>query len=75
MAQCQKYTFDGVFHSKLSSMLFHLYIAWALVYGWMSGLILLHKSFLGHFMQEITKKRVLFDLLLENSFFFSGIQN
>ena len=51
-------------------MLFHLYIAWALVYGWMSGLILLHKSFLGHFMQEITKKRALLHLLLENSFFF-----
>ena len=37
-------------------MLFHLYIGWAIAYGWMTRLILLHKGVLGHFMQKITKK-------------------
>ena len=37
-------------------MLIHLYIGWALVYGWMTCLILLHKGILGHFMQKNTKK-------------------
>ena len=37
-------------------MLIHLYLGWALVYGWMTHLILLHKGILGHFMLKITKK-------------------
>ena len=37
-------------------MLVHLYIGWALVHGWMTRLILLHKWALGHLMQKITKK-------------------
>ena len=37
-------------------MLIHLYIGWALAYGWMTCLLLLHKGILGHFMQKITKK-------------------
>ena len=56
VAKCQNYTFDGVFRYKSSSMLIHLYIGWALAYGWMTCLLLLHKGILGHFMQKITKK-------------------
>ena len=56
VAECQNYTFDGVFCYKSSSMLIHLYIRWALAYGWMTCLLLLHKGILGHFMQKITKK-------------------
>ena len=37
-------------------MLIHLYIGWALAYGWMTCLLLLHEGILGHFMQKITKK-------------------
>ena len=37
-------------------MLIHLYIGWALVYGWMTCLILLNKGILGPFMLKITKK-------------------
>ena len=37
-------------------MLIHLNIEWALVYGWMTRLILLRKGILGHFMPKITKK-------------------
>ena len=39
LAKSQNYTFDGVFRYKSSSMLIHL-IGWALVYGWMTRLIL-----------------------------------
>ena len=56
VAKYQNYTFDGVFRYKSSSMLIHLYIGWALAYGWMTCLLLLHKGILGHFMQKITKK-------------------
>ena len=56
VAKCQNYTFDGVFRYKSSSMLIHLYIGWALAYGWMTCLLLLHEGILGHFMQKITKK-------------------
>ena len=44
------------FVTSSSSMLIHLYIGWALAYGWMTCLLLLHKGILGHFMQKITKK-------------------
>ena len=37
-------------------MLIHLYIGWALVHGWMTRLILLHKGILGHFMQKNHQK-------------------
>ena len=51
VAKCQNYTFDGVFRYKSSSMLIHLYIGWALAYGWMTFWWIL-----GHFMQKISKK-------------------
>ena len=56
VAKCQYYTFDGIFRYQSSSMLIHLYIWWALVYGKMTRLVLLHKGILGQFMQKITKK-------------------
>ena len=55
LAKSQNYTFDGVFRYKSSSMLIHL-IGWALVYGWMTRLILMYMGILGHFMPEITLK-------------------
>ena len=51
--------FDGVFRYKSSSMLIHLYIGWALVYGWMTRLILLLQDILGKLMQKITKNACL----------------
>ena len=33
IGQMSELYFDGVFRYKSSSMLFHLYIGWALVYG------------------------------------------
>ena len=37
-------------------MLIHLYMGWALAYGWMTCLHLFHKGTSGHFMQKNTKK-------------------
>ena len=45
-------------------MLIHLYIGRVLEYGWMTGLVLLHKGILGHFMQKDTKKHDFWDLML-----------
>ena len=41
-------------------MLIHLYIGWALVHGWMTRLILLHKGILGHYMQKNHQKSMFF---------------
>ena len=37
-------------------MIIHLYIGWALAYGWMTRLILMRMGILGHFMPKIIIK-------------------
>ena len=68
MAKCQHHNFDGVFCYKSSSMLIHPYTGLALVYGWMTRLILLHTGNLGILCKKSLKKHDFCDFLLESSF-------
>ena len=73
--QFQVFKCSSIFRYKSSSMLIHLFIGWALVYGWMTRLILLHEGILRHLCKKSPKKHVFGDFLLENSFFKRETQN
>ena len=49
-AKSKNVTFDGKICYKLPSMLNHIFIRWAIWYGWMAGFLLSFKVFLGQKM-------------------------
>ena len=52
-AKSKNVTFDGKICYKLPSMLNHIFIRWAIWYGWMAGFLLSFKVFLGQKMQKM----------------------
>ena len=52
-AKSKNVTFDGKICYKLPSMLNHIFMRWAIWYGWMAGFLLSFKVFLGQKMQKM----------------------
>ena len=52
-AKSKNVTFDGKICYKLPSMLNHIFIRWAIWYGWMAGFLFSFKVFLGQKMQKM----------------------